>query len=161
MGVLESYVMHRELRERQILGLLVQERDGGRQGLSPLAIVRRIYDSLPSAVSGRTTTVLIERCFSLTCCMCVRLSHHQVDAPPFLPFHLSLADQSPPTSPICAHVSHSHHHQSQKHPASAPQVVMSAQWNVEHHLDKLQKEGKASSSGLGLWRATPRAAVDT
>ncbi len=31
---------------------------------------------------------------------------------------------------------------------------MSAQWNVEHHLAKLQKEGKATSSALGLWRAT-------
>lgn len=36
---------------------------------------------------------------------------------------------------------------------------MSAQWNVEHHLDKLHKEGKAAASALGLWRATPQAAM--
>jgi hypothetical protein len=40
-----------------------------------------------------------------------------------------------------------------------PQVVMSAQWNVEHHLSKLSIEGKAAASALGLWAATPQAAL--
>lgn len=46
--------MHRELREKQILALLIAERDGGggkaTKGLSPLHIVQRIYDQLPAQV---------------------------------------------------------------------------------------------------------------
>lgn len=34
-----------------------------------------------------------------------------------------------------------------------PAVVMSAQWNVEHHLNKLEREGKVRKDGcLGRWR---------
>jgi len=32
------------------------------------------------------------------------------------------------------------------------QQVPSAQWNVEHHLDKLEKDGKARQR-LGFWHA--------
>jgi glyoxylase-like metal-dependent hydrolase (beta-lactamase superfamily II) len=37
-------------------------------------------------------------------------------------------------------------------------VVMSAQFNVEHHLDKLQREGKVTSS-FGFWQATKTTAT--
>lgn len=130
--------MHRELRERQILALLIEERDAagggaggkkGGKGLSPLHIVQRIYDRLPpqvgaaiGAVSGRVLPT--------------NGTHTKpIDQPQHVPL-------PPPTTTI--------------HP---PQVVMSAQWNVEHHLDKLQKEGRASASALGLWQATPQAAM--
>ncbi len=37
-------------------------------------------------------------------------------------------------------------------------VVASAQWNVEHHLDKLQREGKVQAR-LGFWQAMEKGAA--
>lgn len=164
VGVIESYVMHRELRERQILTLLVQERDEGKQGgLSPLHIVRRIYDSLPSAVRHDNPTS-IDACSSppspreTTNQPTNELTHAPLFFCSLSPWSYRTVSSSPlgPASiPLRTHTKS--HALPYFHDTTSRQVVMSAQWNVEHHLDKLAKEGKAASSTMGLWRATPQA----
>jgi hydrolase len=61
LAVIGAYIAHREYRERQILGVLAGRegrreggREGGKGGLTPLQIVRTVYEEgLPVAVVSR------------------------------------------------------------------------------------------------------------